>query len=124
MALQEHYRKNYGRDYAPVGPVFTQCCERVTVYDNGWPRSHQCKRKNGHGPDGAYCKTHSPETVAEKQKARQEKWDMEMEAFRLRSKLQANASAMLGIIRQIAKGHNDPRQLCADFLREKQFEDE
>lgn len=120
MALQDRYKSSYGRGSRPN---FEKCCKEV-YGPEVWSYGHQCTRANGHGPDGAYCKTHDPVAVEAKQKAREDKWAIEREIARKKNQLQSNAASMLEIIRQIAKGHNDPRQLCADFLREKQFEDE
>lgn len=47
----------------------TRCIEEVYPNDGGgWARYHQCTRKRGHGPEGLYCKQHSPE-AAEARKA-------------------------------------------------------
>jgi hypothetical protein len=127
MALQDHYKSNYG---AWAGNIngnkadFQRCCEEVYSSERGWSRFSQCARKNGYGPDGAYCKIHDPAYVEAKTKAREDKWATEREISRLKYQLQSAAPIMLDIIRQIAKGHNDPRQICAAFLREKQLEEE
>lgn len=35
----------------------------------------QCKRKRGHGPGGKFCKTHSPEGEAARDKAREARFN-------------------------------------------------
>ena len=39
--------------------------------------SHQCSRKNGHGPAGLFCKTHDPVARKKKDAERRAKWDQE-----------------------------------------------
>lgn len=39
-----------------------RCKERV--YRGSWPRPERCARRNGHGPDGGYCKQHNPAAEA------------------------------------------------------------
>lgn len=58
-----------------------RCVERVHV-NVGFGRFAQCSRKRGHGPNGLYCKQHSPESA----KARDEK---QRAAFEEESRLQA-----------------------------------
>lgn len=50
-----HYPETYGHRHKHA-PDLSRCCARVW---DGWYES-QCSRKNGHGPDGAYCKQHNP----------------------------------------------------------------
>lgn len=58
----KHYDSRYGvSSVQPKGvrPDFTRCAQSVTPR-GGWAMSdHQCTRKNGHGPDGAFCKVHA-----------------------------------------------------------------
>ena len=60
-----HYPESYGNRIKHT-PDYSRCCEKIV---RGWFDS-QCSRKNGHGPDGAYCKQHDP---VEKKKRRQRK---------------------------------------------------
>lgn len=56
---KELYKERYGVTPAtPFGmaPDFNKCAEEVSDYYTG---VHQCKRRRGHGPDGAYCKKHA-----------------------------------------------------------------
>jgi hypothetical protein len=55
-ALKAQYRASYGPSYYPVAPDFTRCVEEVFARFI----SHQCKKKRGHGPEGAWCKKHDP----------------------------------------------------------------
>jgi len=46
----------------------TRCI--ATVGDRtmwGPAQAHQCSRKRGHGPDGLYCKQHSPAPLPEQE---------------------------------------------------------
>lgn len=60
-----HYPESYGHRHKYAAD-YSRCCARVW---GGWHES-QCSRKNGHGPDGAYCKQHDP---VEQKKRRQRK---------------------------------------------------
>lgn len=51
------YQKKYG-GIIKVRPDFTKCAAEVDVSAK-WNESHQCNRKCGHGPEGAYCKQHA-----------------------------------------------------------------
>lgn len=92
-------------------PDYTRCAGSVRGEGN-WPSYHQCTRKNGHGPHGAWCKQHDPEAVKAKIEARNNKWRREWDGRELDAALRAEA---LTIIRQIAEGHNDPASLCRDW---------
>lgn len=99
------------------------CCARV--YSRGFMdmRGHACGVGARHEVNGKrYCKTHSPEIVKEKH-------DKRMEAYRdkrerrnteqdLRNRHLERAERALEIVRQIAAGHNDPRQLALSLLQE------
>ena len=42
-------------------------CAYAIWRSSGWPPAlYQCSRKNGHGPDGLYCKQHSKKVKGEK----------------------------------------------------------
>jgi len=47
-----------------------RCIEEVSPNERGgFVHRHQCNRKRGHGPDGLYCKQHSPEAHAARKAA-------------------------------------------------------
>jgi hypothetical protein len=74
---------------------------------------HQCNRKNGHGPHGAWCRQHDPDAVAAKREAERRAYDERYALFRQKQALEGDR---IVIIQQIAAGHNDPRTLCTDYL--------
>ena len=111
------YKKQYG-DWAglPQGykPDLTRCCVEVTSYVGRWPKQNQCNRKRGHGPDEAYCKQHDPAAkaardalLAAKANERHQQWRIEMAGKRF-----------LVVLRQIANGHNDPRTIAAEVIKD------
>ena len=69
----------------------------------GWSRETQCNRKRGYGPDGLYCQQHNPVRVAEKDKARQEKYDAEIAARRQTYRLNSAAPAMLEALKTVSQ---------------------
>lgn len=75
MTKAEAVLKKY--EHAPYNPI--KCVESVRD-DGRWPSFHQCRRANGHGPEGLYCKAHNPEAVAQRDKERTEKWERERKA--------------------------------------------
>ena len=99
------------------------CCARV--YSRGFMdmRGHACGVGARHEVDGKwYCKTHSPEILKEKRdkvmdayRDKQERRDAERD---LHSRRLTRNERALEIVRQIAAGHNDPRQLALSLLEE------
>lgn len=59
----QQYKRRYGKDAAfnPTGdrPNYERCAHEVERFSKGRFFYHQCTRKCGHGPDGAFCKQHS-----------------------------------------------------------------
>ena len=109
--LAQYPKGGFGLSYNKRDADYTRCAQ--TVSDGGrWPRYHQCTRKNGHGPHGAWCKQHDPEAVKARHEARNKAWLREWKAKATEADLKAEA---LTIIRQIAEGHNDPSSLCRDW---------
>jgi hypothetical protein len=53
------------------GAAVTQCKEEVRE-PGMWPRWHQCTRK---ATVGEYCRIHSPEAVAQREKAREQHYN-------------------------------------------------
>ena len=107
------YAKSYGRTHAPQKPNYDLCCSRVS---HGF-RSDQCARKNGQGPDGAYCKQHDPAAKAARRAALDEKWEKETARNRRSAKFQADC---IRYVRSIAAGMTDndgaeARRILAEF---------
>lgn len=57
----EEMKRTYGPPYAPVSENKSRCIKSVA--DGGRSvTAHQCHRQRGFGPNGEYCKQHSPQT--------------------------------------------------------------
>lgn len=112
MAIKDHYEKKYG-DWAgnPDGfkPDYSRCCAKVWA-DH---RSHQCRNKNGQGPDGAYCGQHDPAVRERKDALAAYRFHKRSYDDRIRGLNRADE-----VIRAIANGHNDPRGLAEAWLEE------
>ena len=111
--FKAQYPKSYGPTYRAKKPDFTRCAAGVYPRDRAGWGSHQCERKNGHGPHGAWCKTHDPVARRAKRDARVDQWMQESAAA---MKLQAAVAALETALRQIAAGHNDPRSLAESVI--------
>jgi hypothetical protein len=59
--FKAQYPRYYGETYSSQNPKFDRCAE--SVYSRDGIVSFQCQRKNGHGPEGAWCKQHGPIAV-------------------------------------------------------------
>ena len=99
------------------------CCARV--YSRGFidMRGHACGVGARHEVNGKwFCKTHSPAVKKEKHdKAmndRAEKWARRDAARDRRDRRLKRNERSWEIIRQIAEGHNDPRKIAWDLLKE------
>jgi transposase-like protein len=109
--FKARFRPAYGR-YGHARPDFARCADTVSS-GSVWHGSKQCSRKNGHGPDGAFCKQHDPQAIAAKRVALDAAWKRKSDqqardiAFALQSK---------DAIRAIAEGHNDPMTLAREIL--------
>jgi hypothetical protein len=60
MPLKAHYREYYGIEKdgdKGKRADYRRCCNAIRMTQ----AVIQCRGKNGHGPDGAYCKTHARE---------------------------------------------------------------
>lgn len=118
------YRPRFWPHAQPWKPKAGQC--RCAVPDEGrWPTYHQCNRKakvtrtvklHGEIVEVEYCGQHDPVAVAEKDAARKAKYDAQWAAREAKWARQRAGEAALDIVRQVAKGHNDPRTICLDFL--------
>lgn len=102
------YQKSYGRYHTT--PDLTRCCENVA--DGFW--SKQCSKPCGYGPEKAYCKVHDPEAV----KARRDKATAEYKAQLAIDRVKWAGPKFLEALRQIAAGHNDPRALAEEVIKE------
>ena len=101
----------YGINYKSAANHL-RCAE--SVRDKGsWPSYSQCSRANGHGPHGAWCKQHNPDAVKAKREARDKAWDAERaESYRK----YAFEAECRNAIREIAAGHNNPRELAQGII--------
>lgn len=109
MPLKDHYPDAYGR--YKKKPDLSKCCERVTG-PSPWEGSRQCSKPNGHGPDGAYCKTHDPAAVEARRQASEAKYN----ESRKKWALERNAEKLALALDAIERGHNDPREVAKEAL--------
>ena len=108
IKLTSLHRTSYGRYNDHPDPE--KCC--VEVWEQGRSFSHyQCRRKRGYGPEGAYCKQHSPE----EQKKRDEKSREKYQKGVMRRRLVYGAVFYSALVK-IAEGHNDPRALAEEVI--------
>lgn len=111
MTYKDKYGAWAGRP-AGSAPDFTRCCEEVTTYIGGWPRYHQCARKRGHGPDGAYCKQHDPVAVKAREEASQARYTADYNKRRYGF----HGEKFFNVLKEIAEGHNDARGLAQETI--------
>jgi|GEM_PF-6509011 len=93
-----------------------RCRERHVPDGGRWPTFHQCTRLAVR--DG-YCKQHHPDAVRER---RQRSHD-QSEARWQERRLEIYGKSAIGLLREIAKGHNDPCNAAREWLRENKFEE-
>jgi hypothetical protein len=105
------YQARYGRTYSSHPADYSRCCK--AVYDSDTRASWQCRRPNGHGAHGAYCKQHDPEIVAKKSTDRMAEWQAKWAANKRDAEF---TRAARQAIHDIAAGHNDPRGLAQSIL--------
>ena len=107
MELTSLHKKAYGTwagqpRGVPADP--SRCC--VSVYPNErGPIPHQCNRKRGFGPEGAYCRQHEPSAEAARKGAQDAEYERKMTIKRV----QWRGPVFLSVLRQIASGHNVTR---------------
>lgn len=77
------------------------CIEEVHSGERGG-LFHQCHRPRGHGPDGLYCKQHSPEAVAARNAASKERADRYFRNIRASSQRVVVAEVARKVFRQEA----------------------
>ena len=110
--FKAQYPKDYGPSFRCRKPDYARCAESVA--DGGrMVTSSQCSRKNGHGPEGAWCKQHDPQALAAKRAARDAAWIRELDQKHRESAFTAESRKA---IRAIAEGHNDPMTLAREIL--------
>lgn len=114
MAENRLYPAKYGAWAGnPEGnrPDYERCCEEVWSKER-WSRAHQCHRKRGHGPDGAYCSQHDPVAVERRERATKARWDVAWQARRL----EFSGQHFYKVLVKIAEGHNDARGLAQETI--------
>lgn len=113
--LEEARKYCYGRTFGNK-PNYKEgfCIESVS--DGGrWPSFHQCSRKAT--VDGAWCKVHSPEYLAEKRRIEREKYETQSKASTRKWFFQSKGESFYDALQQIANGHNDARGFAEDVLK-------
>jgi hypothetical protein len=110
--FKAHFRPEYGHGSYCKRPDFARCADSVYL-GSVWHGSKQCSRKNGHGPDGAFCKQHDPVALAAKRVAEEAAWKREWDQ---KARESAFTSESKAAIRAIAEGHNDPMTLAREIL--------
>ena len=110
--FKAQFHSEYGINMGRRRPDYSRCAEEV---HRGYS-FHQCTRKNGHGPHGAWCKQHDPIAVKAKADAAKAKWRAEWDAKKAAADFQ---KACIDAVKAIADGHNDPRGLCIALLAEQ-----
>lgn len=89
-----------------------RCLQTVGRDVGRWTQFGQCDRKNGHGPDGAFCKQHDPEKIIERNRIADEKSNAQWEA----RKLEIYGGTFAKALMEIFKGHNNPSERAAQAL--------
>lgn len=115
MALKDHYKTSYGSwagNEAGHSPNFKRCCKEVADNSTNWPRYHQCRNKNGHGPDGAFCRVHDPVAIEKRAQASEVKY---LERCR-RDATGYYGDKVIQALIEIERGHNDPRHRAKEAL--------
>lgn len=111
-AYQSRYGAWAGRPNG-AAPDFSLCCEEVWPSQRG-EMHHQCRKKRGHGPGEAYCKTHNPEAVKARKEAANEEYRVKTNKMRY----SWNGRVFFNALQQIADGHNDARGLAQEVIAE------
>lgn len=98
-------------------PDYSLCCEQVR--DSRVWGSYQCRRKCGHGPEGAYCKQHDPEKVAVRQAKQNEAYKEKQKVWAF----EANGKRFYEKLKLIAEGHTEPRALAIETIKQSGIKD-
>lgn len=88
-----------------------RCQERIARYIGSWPHFGQCLRA---AAVGDRCKQHSPEVRAHKAAKREE----QANADRRQRRLEWAGPRFYEALKQIAEGHNDPRIVAREAIKE------
>jgi hypothetical protein len=114
VTLTSFHKERYG-EWAgqPKGRAAdpSRCAEEVFPSGRG-ELHHQCHRPRGFGPEGAFCKQHSPDAKAERKAKAAEKWEIEKRKWRD----QHFGKTFREALEQIEAGHNDPRFVAREVL--------
>lgn len=116
MEQTARYPKHYGLVTGlrtGTAPDFTRCCVEVSGHQM-WANYHQCTRKRGHGPDGAYCKQHDPAAAEARRKASDAKYAQLHNNLRIEWAGPKFFEALV----KIADGHNDPRAVAQEAIKD------
>jgi hypothetical protein len=116
---RDHYKDKYGSwagNNAGSKPDFNKCCEEVWSSDR-WSRASQCSKSRGFGPEKAYCKIHDPSYVEEKSRKQKEEYIKKVN----KQRYQWHGKEFFLVLETIANGHNDPRSLAMEVI--KNFKD-
>lgn len=112
------YKKAYGQR-ENYKPDYTRCAAEVSD-PTMFASYHQCTRKARYDPDEngkpTTCKIHSEAAIA----ARRTKQDAAYQADSLRHSYQLYGKSFFDALQEIADGHNDPRSLAAEKIKEFQ----
>lgn len=111
--VSSFHSKAYGQwagNNAGRKPDPARCCVEVTA-TTSWV-SHQCSRRRGYGPEEAYCKQHDPAAVKARDDAAKAKYKAQVE----KEKPKWFARDFLAALREIAAGHNNPRDLAQSII--------
>lgn len=119
--FKAEFRGWYGVSWARQLPDYTRCANETDGNIMRGEHPHQCSRKNGYGPHGAYCRQHDPVAAKAKRDARTAKWDAKWAAEKRKREF---ISACQDAVRQIAEGHSDPRGLCKSIIAALKQEEE
>lgn len=79
----------------------------------------QCSRKPANGE--RYCKHHTPEAIQARRDANSKRWQERAEQEKRRN-MRWHGAPFIAALREIAKGHNDPRSLAHEVLQANGFE--
>ena len=93
-----------------------QCSVEITPYIGNWPQKpRNCRRKGTVEVDGEwYCAQHDPQAIVRKAEEREAEYQRK---WRVR-RIERYGPRFYAVLREIAEGHNDPRTLAIETLKE------
>ena len=89
---------------------------KASVYSGSYYWPTQCSRK---AKKDGWCHQHHPDTEAERKAKSVAKWKAEYNARAAQSRHQQKAAESLALLKQIARGHNDPIALARGFFADR-----